>query len=96
MSTISGTTPKNGRVADPGLVAIAPGIGVIMMEPVSVCHQVSTIGQRVSPMTWWYHIHASGLIGSPTLPRMRSDDMSYLSGISRPARIKARIAVGAV
>ena len=38
--------PKNGRVADPGLSLVAPGSGVIRMPPVSVCHQVSTIGQR--------------------------------------------------
>src|SRR6185437_13849604 len=42
-STISGFTPKNGRVAEPGLSAVAPGSGVIRMPPVSVCHQVSTI-----------------------------------------------------
>ena len=46
-STISGTTPKNGRVAEPGLSLVAPGSGVIRMPPVSVCHQVSTIGQRL-------------------------------------------------
>ena len=40
--------------------------------PVSVCHQVSTIGQRSRPMFLWYHIHASGLIGSPTDPSRRS------------------------
>ena len=50
-STISGTTPKNGRVAEPGLSLVAPGSGVIKMPPVSVCHQVSTIGQRPSPTT---------------------------------------------
>ena len=50
-STISGTTPKNGRVAEPGLSLVAPGSGVIKMPPVSVCHQVSTIGQRLSPTT---------------------------------------------
>src|SRR3546814_5881409 len=44
-STIAGCTPKNGLVADPGLVGIAPGSGEIMMPPVSVCHQVSTIGR---------------------------------------------------
>ena len=43
-STIAGFTPKNGNVADPGFSAIAPGSGVIMMPPVSVCHHVSTIG----------------------------------------------------
>ncbi len=51
-STISGMTPKNGLVADPGLSFVAPGSGVIKMPPVSVCHQVSTIGQRSSPTTW--------------------------------------------
>ena len=45
-------TPKNGRVAEPGLSSVAPGSGVIRMPPVSVCHQVSTIGQRSSPTTW--------------------------------------------
>ena len=50
-STISGMTPKNGRVAEPGFSRVAPGSGVIRMPPVSVCHQVSTIGQRPSPTT---------------------------------------------
>ena len=50
-STICGTTPKNGRVAEPGFSRVAPGSGVIKMPPVSVCHQVSTIGQRPSPTT---------------------------------------------
>ena len=45
-STISGCTPKNGRVAEPGLSLVAPGSGVMRMPPVSVCHQVSTTGQR--------------------------------------------------
>ena len=50
-STICGTMPKNGLVAEPGFCGIAPGSGVIRMPPVSVCHQVSTIGQRPSPTT---------------------------------------------
>ena len=50
-STSAGWTPKKGRVAEPGLSAVAPGSGVIRMPPVSVCHQVSTIGQRPSPTT---------------------------------------------
>ena len=50
-STSAGLTPKNGRVAEPGFSAVAPGSGVIRMPPVSVCHQVSTIGQRPSPTT---------------------------------------------
>src|SRR5205823_13628445 len=65
-STTAASTPKNGNVALPGLVGIAPGNGVIIIAPVSVCHQVSTIGQRPPPIVFWYHIHASGLIGSPT------------------------------
>ncbi len=36
--------PGNGCVADPGLVRVMPGSGVIRIAPVSVCHQVSTIG----------------------------------------------------
>src|ERR1700722_13194342 len=96
MVTISGTTPGNGRVADPGLVAIAPGSGVSMMCPVSVCHHVSTIGQRLPPMISRYHIHASGLIGSPTVPSRRRLDISCFFGHSLPHLLKVRIAVGAV
>ena len=94
--TTCGSTPKNGRAQLPGLVGVIPGSGVIMMAPVSVCHQVSTIGQRPPPMISWYHIHASGLIGSPTLPSSRSDDRSCFFGNSLPQRTNARIAVGAV
>src|SRR5256885_11178938 len=72
-STIAASTPKNGSVALPGFVGIAPGNGVIMIAPVSVCHQVSTIGQRPPPTLSRYHIQASGLIGSPTEPSKRSD-----------------------
>src|SRR5207249_9936865 len=91
-----GRMPKNGRVAEPGLVGVAPGNGVIMMAPVSVCHQVSTIGQRLPPMIWWYQIQASGLIGSPTVPSKRSELKSCFFGHSTPHFMKARIAVGAV
>ena len=63
--------PGSGRVQEPGLVGVAPGMGLIMMAPVSVCHQVSTMGQRLWPMLLRYHIQASGLIGSPTLPSRR-------------------------
>ena len=51
-----------------------------MMWPVSVCHQVSTIGQRSAPITLWYQSHAFGLIGSPTVPSRRSDDRSWAAG----------------
>jgi hypothetical protein len=46
-----GLTPKKGQRRRAGLQRVAPGSGVIMMPPVSVCHQVSTIGQRPSPTT---------------------------------------------
>jgi hypothetical protein len=96
LSTIAGRTPKNGSVAEPGFCAMAPGSGVMRMPPVSVCHHVSTIGQRPSPTTRWYHSHASGLIGSPTVPSRRRDwRVNFLTGPS-PSRISARSAVGAV
>src|SRR2546430_15875142 len=95
MLTTSGTTPGIGRVAEPGLVAMAPGIGLIMMWPVSVCHQVSTMGQRLPPITSRYHIQASGLIGSPTVPsNRRLSSLCFLRQLS-PHLIKGRIAVGA-
>ena len=66
------------------------------MAPVSVCHHVSTTGQRSPPMNLWYQIHASGLMGSPTVPSSRSDDRSCCAGKSVPHFMKARMAVGAV
>src|ERR1041385_2099207 len=90
-STTIGSTPKNGSVALPGFVGIAPGKGVIRIVPVSVCHHVSTIGQRRRPIFLWYHIHASGLIGSPTVPRRRSDERSCFATHCSPQRIKARV-----
>src|SRR5215208_1311190 len=88
--------PGSGLPADPGLVGCRPGSGVIMIWPVSVCHQVSTIGQRSPPITLWYHAHARGLIGSPTEPSRRSDERSCLFGYPSPHLMHARIAVGAV
>ena len=83
-------------MAEPGLVAVMPGSGEIMMQPVSVCHQVSTMGQRPWPMVSLYQIHASGLIGSPTVPISRSEESLYFAGNSLPQRMNVRIAVGAV
>ena len=88
--------PGSGPWAEPGLVAVTPGSGPIMMPPVSVCHQVSTIGAVLPPMTSRYQIHASGLIGSPTLPRTRIEERSNLAGMSSPHFMNVRIAVGAV
>ena len=75
---------------------MTPGSGEIMIAPVSVCHQVSTMGQLLRPMFSRYHIQASGLIGSPTLPSTRSEERSYFSGISLPHFMNVRISVGAV
>ncbi|KAG1079578.1 hypothetical protein G6F40_016257 [Rhizopus arrhizus] len=48
-STMAAAMPGSGSVHEPGLVGVAPGSGVIMWPPVSVCHHVSTIGQRSRP-----------------------------------------------
>ena len=64
--------------------------------PVSVCHQVSTIGVRLPPMCSRYQIHASGLIGSPTDPSRRSDERSCFAACSGPHFMCVRMAVGAV
>ena len=88
--------PKNGFVADPGFVSVAPGIGVNRCPPVSVCHHVSTIGQFPFPTTSLYQFHASGFIGSPTVHRTFRDDKLHFSTNSLPWPIRARIAVGAV
>src|SRR5699024_4131741 len=94
-STTSTEMPGIGAWEEPGLVDFTPGRGAIMWAPVSVCHQVSTIGQRSPPITRWYQRQASGLIGSPTLPSRRRPDRSYFAGISSPHFMKVRIAVGA-
>src|SRR4051794_33417173 len=90
--TTSAAIPGSGLVADPGLVATAPGIGAMRIEPVSVCHQVSTMGQLFLPITSRYHIHASGLIGSPTVPSRRRLLRLCLLGHSSPHLMKVRIA----
>src|SRR5438270_10216233 len=88
--------PGNGTVAEPGTVVVMPGSGEIMIIPVSVCHQVSTIGFVPCPMCSLYHIQASGLIGSPTVPSRRSDERSCFAGYSVPHFMNIRIEVGAV
>src|SRR5260370_27129313 len=73
-----------GLVADPGFSVVMPGSGVIRIIPVSVCHHVSTTGVLLPPMCSRYQTHASGLIGSPTLPRTRSELRSCFSADFRP------------
>lgn len=66
------TSPLLRRSPEPGFMGVAPGRGVIMCAPVSVCHHVSTTATLPLPTTSWYQRQASGLMGSPTVPRMRS------------------------
>src|SRR5438874_10440640 len=101
---MSASMPGSGSVHEPGLVAVTPGSGAIRMAPVSVCHQVSTIGQRPWPITRWYHIHASGLMGSPTVPRrgggdrkstrLNSSDVETSYAVLRSAKPVGRDAAG--
>src|SRR6185503_7360690 len=95
-SSSAALKPGIGVVALPGFVSVRPGSGEMAIAPVSVCHHVSTMGQRLPPILSRYHIHASGLIGSPTEPRRRSCDRSCLAGHWSPHFMNARIAVGAV
>ncbi|EWS65439.1 hypothetical protein Y695_01307 [Hydrogenophaga sp. T4] len=49
-STMAAVMPGSGSVHEPGTRGVAPGSGVIMWPPVSVCQKVSTMGQRSPPM----------------------------------------------
>src|SRR5699024_2090325 len=95
-SYTSALIPGVGRVADPGLVVVIPGSGAIRTLPFSVCHHVSTIGHLSFPICLWYHIHASGLIGSPTVPNKRKLLRSCFSTCWRPHFMNVRMEVGAV
>jgi hypothetical protein len=54
------------------------------------------MGHSLRPIFLWNQRQASGLIGSPTVPKRRRLVMSLLSTHSSPAVMKARMAVGAV
>src|SRR5438876_7020691 len=79
-STTSASMPRNGRAADPGFCLVQAS-GVTRIIPVSVCHQVSMIGSLL-PVTRRYQRQASGLIGSPTEPRILKLLKSYFFGHS--------------
>ena len=49
VSNNTGVIPGIGFDAEPGFKSVAPGKGEIKVAPVSVCHQVSTIGHFFSP-----------------------------------------------
>ena len=75
-STSNGSTPGMGSVAKLGLAGVTPAKLLIITPPVSVCHQVSTIGHFFFPMCSSYQCHASSLMGSPTVPSMRKEPKS--------------------
>src|SRR5690606_10798001 len=95
-STKAGSIPGSGKVAYVGIVGVTYGIGESIIPPVSVCHQVSTIGHLPFPTTSLYQCQASSLIGSPTEPNTLSEDRLYLVTKSELLFAKALIAVGAV
>ena len=95
-SSNTGSTPKKGKVAEPGFRFQAPGSGVSKMAPVSVCHHVSTMGHFPPPMTWLYQFQALALIGSPTVPRILRLERSLLVTNLSPAASRALMRVGAV
>ena len=83
-STKQGLTPGNGNVACAGLCGVTPAKLEIIIPPVSVCHQVSTIGHFSFPIFLKYHCHASSLIGSPTVPNTFNELKSLLFTKSKP------------
>src|SRR5436309_10842932 len=95
-STKTGCTPGNGRVAKVGLAGVIPAKFEIKMLPVSVCHQVSTMGHFFFPTCSSYQCQASSLIGSPTVPRILRDERFFPSNGCSPNPMSERMAVGAV
>ena len=85
-----------GFVAKVGLPSVTLAREVIIIPPVSVCHQVSTIGHLPLPTLILYQSQASSLIGSPTVPNTFKELKSYLLTNSTGCLAKALIAVGAV
>ena len=91
-SSSAAVTPGSGRPMEPGRMSMAAKL-LIMMAPVSVCHQLSWTG---SPRTSAPQATTTGLSGSPTLAMKRSADRSCPAASSGPYRISMRSAVGAV
>src|SRR6187399_1056067 len=95
-STNTGCTPGIGNVAPEGFAGVTPAKFEIRQAPVSVCHQVSTIGHLFLPICSSYQCHASSLIGSPTVPKTFKEERFLPSSGFNPKPIRERIAVGAV
>ena len=94
-STIFAEMPGSAVIAEPGLHIVTPGSGAIIAAPVSVCHQVSTIGTASAPNTSGTSA-MSGLMGSPTDPRRRRLDRSWAKAMSRPHFMNALKVVGVI
>ena len=73
-----------------------PGRTFTMVPPVSVCHQVSMIGQRECPIFLKYQFQASLSIGSPTDPRIFREGILYFFMYFSGNFMNILIAVGAV
>src|SRR5436190_3402317 len=76
-STRIGCTPGIGSVAQLGLEGVTPARLLIRHAPVSVCHQVSTIGHFFFPIFSSYQCQASSLMGSPTVPNTFKELKSF-------------------
>ena len=96
LSKIANCIPKKGFPTEPALSALAPGIGVTAIPPVSVYHHVSTIGHLPPPITSKYHYQTVGFIGSPTVPRSFKEVLLVFLIISSPSFMSDRRTVGAV
>jgi len=92
---MTGSIPGKGKVAEPGLSGVAPGRGVISIPgfglPPGIHYRAMLVPDNIV-----VHIHASGFIGSPTVPRSLRLDRSLFLGHSSPLLSRALIAVGAV
>jgi acetyl-CoA synthetase len=65
---------ETGGIMISNLAGVTPAKLEIIMPPVSVCHQVSTIGQLLLPISLSYQCQASSFIGSPTVPKTFNED----------------------
>ena len=75
--TKTGCTPGIGNVAQLGFAGVTPARFEIKIPPVSVCHQVSTMGHFFLPIFSSYQCQASSLIGSPTVPNTFKEERSF-------------------
>lgn len=73
-----GVCPAGGTLQNDVSCFDVLGEAVGRPRTVSVCQKVSTIGHLFSPTTVKYHCQASGLMGSPTVPRTFRDSRLYL------------------